>query len=61
MGGFGYGMPSNSKYNFSEISQGCAKDLLATVIMASNKKVFLIPTMNGKMWENKINQLNVKK
>ena len=29
--------------------------------MASNKKVFLIPAMNSKMWENKINQLNVKK
>ena len=45
----------------SEISQGCAKDLITTVIMASNKKVFLIPAMNSKMWENKINQLNVKK
>ena len=45
----------------SEIARGSAKDLITTVIMASNKKVFLIPAMNSKMWENKINQQNVKK
>ena len=45
----------------SEISQGSAKDLITTVILASNKKVFLVPAMNSKMWENKINQQNVKK
>ncbi len=45
----------------SELAQGSAKNLINTVVLASNKKIFIVPGMNTKMWENKINQENVKK
>ena len=43
------------------IANGSAKDFINTVILASNKKIFLAPAMNVKMWENKATQLNISK
>jgi phosphopantothenoylcysteine decarboxylase/phosphopantothenate--cysteine ligase len=43
------------------IANGSANDFINTVILASNKKVFLAPAMNVKMWENEATQMNVQK
>ena len=43
------------------IANGSAKDFINTVILASNKKIFLVPAMNVKMWENKATQLNISR
>jgi len=43
------------------IANGSANDFINTVILASNKKVFLAPAMNVKMWENEATQNNVRK
>ncbi len=43
------------------IANGSANDFINTVILASNKKVFLVPAMNVKMWENEATQSNVLK
>ncbi len=45
----------------SKISFGLSDDLASTVIFASDKKVFLAPAMNVRMWENQSNKENVKK
>ncbi len=43
------------------IANGSANDFINTVILASNKKIFLAPAMNVKMWENEATQANVLK
>ena len=43
------------------ISNGLANDFINTVILASNKKIFLAPAMNVKMWEKDATQINVEK
>ena len=43
------------------IANGSANDFINTVILASDKKIFLAPAMNVKMWENKATQANVLK
>ncbi len=45
----------------SKISQGSSDDLASTVILASNKQVFLAPAMNVRMWEHQSTVDNVKK
>ena len=45
----------------SKISFGLSEDLASTVIFASDKKVFLAPAMNVRMWEHKSNKENIKK
>ena len=45
----------------SKLSNGIADDLSSTVILASNKKIFLAPAMNVRMWEHKSNIENIKK
>ena len=45
----------------SKLSQGSSDDLASTVILASNKKVFLAPAMNVRMWEHKSTKENLKK
>ncbi len=45
----------------SKLSYGLADNLASTVILASNKPVFLVPAMNVKMWEHKSNKENIKK
>ena len=47
----------------SKLSQGSSEDLASTVILASNKQVFLAPAMNVRMWDHqstKDNLLNLK-
>ena len=36
----------------SKLSSGLADDLASTVILASNKDIFLAPAMNVRMWEH---------
>ena len=43
------------------IANGSAKDFINTVILASDKKIFLAPAMNVKMWENQATQINISK
>ena len=45
----------------SKLSQGSTDDLASTVILASNKQVFLAPAMNVRMWEHQSTQDNLKK
>ena len=45
----------------AKLANGYADDLASTTLAASNKKIFLIPSMNKKMWTNPANQENVKK
>tara|TARA_B100001057_G_scaffold267934_1_gene268034 strand:+ start:853 stop:2064 length:1212 start_codon:yes stop_codon:yes gene_type:complete len=45
----------------SKLSQGSSEDLASTVILASNKQVFLAPAMNVRMWEHQSTKNNLKK
>ena len=44
----------------SKLSQGSSEDLASTVILASNKQVFLVPAMNVRMWEHQSTKDNIK-
>ena len=44
----------------SKLSQGSSSDLASTVILASNKQVFLVPAMNVRMWEHQSTKDNLK-
>ncbi len=45
----------------SKISSGLSEDLASTVVFASDKKVFIAPAMNIRMWEHQSNKDNIKK
>ena len=45
----------------SKLANGNADDLASTVILASNKKIFIAPAMNVRMWEHKSNKKNINK
>ena len=45
----------------SKLSSGSSDDLASTLILASNKKVFLAPAMNVRMWEHPSTKANVYK
>jgi len=45
----------------SKISFGLSDDLASAVIFASDKKIFISPAMNVRMWENQSNKENLKK
>ena len=45
----------------SKISYGLADDLASTIVLAANKKIFLAPAMNVRMWKHPSNQENIKK
>ena len=45
----------------SKLSYGMADDLASTLVLASNKKVFLAPAMNVRMWQHASNQENINK
>jgi phosphopantothenoylcysteine decarboxylase / phosphopantothenate---cysteine ligase len=45
----------------SKLSSGFSDDLASTVILASDKDIFLIPAMNVRMWENPITKDNLNK
>ena len=44
----------------SKLAYGNAEDLASTVILASNKQVYLAPAMNVRMWEHKSTKNNLK-
>ena len=45
----------------SKISFGLSDDLASTVVFASDKKTFIAPAMNVRMWEHQSNKNNLKK
>tara|TARA_B100000029_G_scaffold161115_1_gene157058 strand:+ start:128 stop:709 length:582 start_codon:yes stop_codon:yes gene_type:complete len=45
----------------SKLSYGMADDLASTIVLASNKQVFLAPAMNVRMWEHPANKENLNK
>ena len=47
----------------SKLAKGSSEDLASTVILASNKPIFLVPAMNVRMWEHPstIENLNILK
>ena len=45
----------------SKLSYGLADDLASTVVLASNKKIFLAPAMNVRMWEHPSTKENLNK
>ena len=45
----------------SKLSTGSSDDLASTVILASNKDVFLVPAMNVRMWEHTSTKENLQK
>ena len=44
----------------NKLSQGSSEDLASTVILASNKQIFLAPAMNVRMWEHQSTKDNLK-
>ena len=50
-------LPATANF-MSRLSKGSADDLATTIILASNKEVFLIQAMNVRMWEHKATQKN---
>jgi phosphopantothenoylcysteine decarboxylase/phosphopantothenate--cysteine ligase len=45
----------------SKLSAGSSDDLASTVILASNKDIFLTPAMNVRMWEHPSTKQNLNK
>ena len=45
----------------SKLSSGSSDDLASTVILASNKEIFLAPAMNVRMWQHPSTKENLKK
>jgi len=45
----------------AKLSQGLSEDLASTVILASNKQIYLAPAMNVRMWEHQSTKENLKK
>ena len=45
----------------SKLSAGSSNDLASTVILASDKNIFLTPAMNVRMWEHPSTKENLKK
>ena len=50
-------LPTTANF-MSRLSKGSADDLATTIILASNKEIFLVPAMNVRMWEHKATQKN---
>ena len=44
----------------AKLANGYADDLASTTLAAANKKIFVVPAMNKKMWENPANKKNIK-
>ena len=51
-------VPTTANF-ISKLSSGRADDLASTVILASNKDIFLVPAMNVRMWLHKATQTNL--
>ena len=44
----------------SKMAHGSCDDLASTVLMATNKPVFIVPAMNVRMWHNSATQRNIQ-
>ena len=44
----------------SKLAKGSSEDLASTVILASNKPIFLVPAMNVRMWEHPSTKENLQ-
>ena len=51
-------LPTTANF-ISKLSKGSADDLASTIILASNKDIFLVPAMNVRMWLHKATQKNL--
>ena len=47
--------------NISKLSYGLSDDIASTVVLASNKIIFISPAMNVRMWEHPSTKENLKK
>ena len=45
----------------TKLSQGSSEDLASTVVLASNKQIFIAPAMNVRMWEHPSTKNNLEK
>jgi phosphopantothenoylcysteine decarboxylase / phosphopantothenate---cysteine ligase len=45
----------------SKLSAGSSEDLASTVLLASNKDIFLVPAMNIRMWQHTTTKENLNK
>ncbi len=45
----------------SKLANGISDDLASTVVLASNKKIFLAPAMNIRMWDHQSTKQNIVK
>jgi len=45
----------------SKLANGSSDDLASTVALASNKKIFICPAMNVRMWEHQSTKQNIAK
>ncbi|MDC3120975.1 bifunctional phosphopantothenoylcysteine decarboxylase/phosphopantothenate--cysteine ligase CoaBC [Candidatus Pelagibacter sp.] len=45
----------------SKLAQGTTDDLASTVVLASDKSIYLAPAMNVRMWEHQTTKANLKK
>ena len=45
----------------SKLANGNSDDLASTVVLASNKKVFIAPAMNVRMWDHQSTKQNINK
>ena len=45
----------------SKLAQGTTDDLASTVVLASNKEIYLVPAMNVRMWEHQSTKQNLEK
>ena len=45
----------------SKLANGNSDDLASTVALASNKKIFIAPAMNVRMWDHQSTKLNINK
>ena len=44
----------------AKFANGYGDNLASTILLASNKPIYLIPAMNTEMWQNKINKKNIR-
>ncbi len=44
----------------AKFANGYGDNLASNTLLASNKPIFFIPSMNTQMWENKINKKNIR-
>ncbi len=44
----------------SKLAQGTTDDLASTVVLASDKNIYLAPAMNVRMWEHQTTKKNIK-